>query len=132
MINKTILYINSSNTNKVFLSLFVKNKLVNKSVPIRKGEMSNNLLLSLQKLLESNSVSLSMLDAICVYSGPGPYTSLRVGISTANTLAWVLNIPIYCIKDKQIFSKNAAKIAKKAAHQLVFTKPAQAYYQQAV
>lgn len=57
-------------------------------------ELSKGLLRFLQQSLEKNSKTWEDLEAILVFRGPGSYTSLRIGLTVANTLAEALNIPI--------------------------------------
>ena len=40
------------------------------------------------------SISLSDVQAIAVFKGPGSFTGLRIGMSVANALAYAQNIPI--------------------------------------
>lgn len=48
----------------------------------------------IQELLQSESVRP---EAICVDAGPGSYTGLRIGVSTAKGMAWSLGIPLYAV-----------------------------------
>ncbi len=51
----------------------------------------------IQQLLKSSAIHPSDLGAIAVSSGPGSYTGLRVGSSTAKAIAYSLNIPIVAV-----------------------------------
>lgn len=46
------------------------------------------------ELLAGAGHALAGLTGIVVGMGPGPYTGLRVGVATAETLAWSLNVPV--------------------------------------
>lgn len=48
----------------------------------------------IKELLESKDKSLSQLQGIVIYKGPGSFTGLRIGFSVANALADSLKIPI--------------------------------------
>lgn len=61
---------------------------------------SEQLLPEIDKLLAKNKVKLKDLKGIIVVCGPGSYTGLRVGISTANSLAFGLGIPIVGVRKK--------------------------------
>ena len=43
---------------------------------------------TLVALIESSGWSLSEVDLVIVATGPGPFTGLRVGVTTAKALAW--------------------------------------------
>ena len=49
---------------------------------------------AIQRLLEWSEVDLAQLGGVAVGVGPGLFTGLRVGISTAKGLAQVLNLPM--------------------------------------
>ena len=47
-----------------------------------------------KKIIKNASMSFEDLDAICISSGPGSFTGLRVGMSYAKGIAMALDIPI--------------------------------------
>lgn len=55
---------------------------------------SQTLLPMIDKVVEVSGISLQELDGIAVAAGPGSFTGLRIGSSTAKGMAFVLNKPI--------------------------------------
>ncbi|MDP2685536.1 MAG: tRNA (adenosine(37)-N6)-threonylcarbamoyltransferase complex dimerization subunit type 1 TsaB [bacterium] len=53
----------------------------------------------------------TQLKGIIVSRGPGGFTSIRIGVITANTFSYALNIPVVGLKDNQY--KNLDDLAKK-------------------
>ena len=54
---------------------------------------SQTLLPMAQQLLASYGCRVSELDLIAVAAGPGSFTGLRIGVSTAKGLAWAAELP---------------------------------------
>lgn len=57
-----------------------------------------------QILVESN-VQFSKLNAIAVSQGPGSYTGLRIGVSSAKGFSYALNIPLIAVDTLQLLAK---------------------------
>lgn len=79
-----------------------------------------NLTLFIEDVLNQAKISVKNLSAVSVSSGPGSYTGLRIGVSTAKGLCYPLNIPLIAVdsllslaeiaKDKQYSSNLCALI----------------------
>jgi len=52
---------------------------------------------AIQEILNEAAIDISRVDAIAVTEGPGSYTGLRVGLSTAKGLAFALKKPLITI-----------------------------------
>lgn len=62
---------------------------------------SENLTVFIQKACEEAEIKLNQLDAIAVSKGPGSYTGLRIGVSTAKGLCYALKKPFIAIPTLQ-------------------------------
>lgn len=83
------------------VALFDKNKLLVLN-EITDGNMHASALTGLvEKTISEANISLKQLNAICISKGPGSYTGLRVGVSTAKGLCYGLNIPLISVNTLQ-------------------------------
>lgn len=57
-------------------------------------DKSQKLLPFIDELLKKKGKETKDITEIEINTGPGSYTGLRVGVSVANTLGWVLGIPV--------------------------------------
>lgn len=62
---------------------------------------SENLTLFIRDILKEANVAFSAIDAIAVSKGPGSYTGLRIGVSTAKGLCFSLDKPLIGINTLQ-------------------------------
>lgn len=62
---------------------------------------------AIQQIIKEAGLTLNNLDAIAVSAGPGSYTGLRVGMSTAKGLCYALNKPLITIGTLNIMAKAA-------------------------
>lgn len=63
--------------------------------------------------VKQNGLDIRELDAVAVSNGPGSYTGLRIGLSTAKGLCYALNKPLICISTLQVM---AAAVGAEAKH----------------
>lgn len=62
---------------------------------------------AIQRLVEKAGYSLPQIDAIAVSNGPGSYTGLRVGLSTAKGIAYALDKPLILINTLEVIATAA-------------------------
>jgi tRNA threonylcarbamoyladenosine biosynthesis protein TsaB len=70
---------------------------------------ASTLGLFIQELLESNNLKVKDLSGVAVSKGPGSYTGLRIGTSTAKGMAYQAGIKLLAIDTLQAMALNATK-----------------------
>lgn len=73
-------------------------------------KLSGELLKEIELLLSKKGLEPNNLTGIVVYSGPGSFTGLRIGVTVANTMAYSLNIPIVASTGEAWFSVGMEKL----------------------
>ncbi|WP_202080846.1 tRNA (adenosine(37)-N6)-threonylcarbamoyltransferase complex dimerization subunit type 1 TsaB [Caldalkalibacillus salinus] len=67
---------------------------------------SLRLMPAVEALLNDLDTKPQALDKIVVAQGPGSYTGVRIGVTTAKVLAWTLQLPIIGISSLQVVAQN--------------------------
>ena len=79
---------------KAFVGLSKDGELVAELVNEKQNDHAAFVQPAIQTILSETGIQLSQLDAVGVVAGPGSYTGLRVGMSSAKGLCYALNIPL--------------------------------------
>lgn len=66
---------------------------------------AGSLTLFIQEVMDAASLQYADLDAIAVSKGPGSYTGLRIGVSTAKGLCYALDKPLIGIDTLQMMAE---------------------------
>lgn len=93
-----ILFINTSQSETRIALFDNKASLVAEKVWLSAKNQSEELLLNIDRLIKQQNIKLSEIKKIVTVVGPGSYTGLRVGLSTANALSFAKNVPIISLK----------------------------------
>ena len=82
-------------TTRTEIAFLTENKILEEDSWEAKADESEKILPYLQKSLKELQLSFSDLTELFVIKGPGHFTALRVGITIINTLAYLLDLPIF-------------------------------------
>lgn len=74
---------------------------------------ASKLGLLIEKVLAESNTSAKSLNAIAVASGPGSYTGLRIGVSTAKGLCYSVDIPLIAVNTLELLAYQATSVAGK-------------------
>jgi tRNA threonylcarbamoyladenosine biosynthesis protein TsaB len=88
-----ILAIDTSNQT-MGVAVLKENQISGEIVTNIKKNHSVRLMPAIDQLMKEVSVMPEELNKIVVAKGPGSYTGVRIGLTTAKTMAWALNIPV--------------------------------------
>jgi tRNA threonylcarbamoyladenosine biosynthesis protein TsaB len=91
------------------VAVVAEHQLLSETVVNRNETHSKHLMQVIVESLKTARVSLKQLDGIAVTSGPGSFTGLRIGISTAKGLARAIGIPLVGISSLHALACQAAE-----------------------
>ncbi|WNF36925.1 tRNA (adenosine(37)-N6)-threonylcarbamoyltransferase complex dimerization subunit type 1 TsaB [Bacillaceae bacterium IKA-2] len=81
-------------------------KVLGEIVTNFKKNHSIRLMPAIDALMKDAGVQPSELERIVVAHGPGSYTGVRIGVTTAKTLAWSLKIPLVGVSSLEVLAQN--------------------------
>lgn len=64
----------------------------------------------IEEVMSLAGLTFDQLDAVAVSSGPGSYTGLRIGVSTAKGLCYALGIPLIAINTLELLAFQVSKM----------------------
>jgi len=103
-----ILIIDTSNNKVIKLFLEENNKIVKKKTIIADRQQAEKLLPAIELLLKSAKADLREIEKVKVAHKGNSFTSLRIGVLTANALAYALGVRVETLE----ISKNKVKKLK--------------------
>jgi tRNA threonylcarbamoyladenosine biosynthesis protein TsaB len=82
--------------------------ITTKEIHIEQSHASK-LAVLMDEVIKESRIELSQLSAVAVSSGPGSYTGLRIGTSTAKGLCFALDIPLISIGSLELLAYQMSK-----------------------
>lgn len=109
--NSLVLYINTSSAEKIVVSLIEDDKLIANKIFFAKHRQSEKLLVSIDRLIKNSKFNIKQINKIIVADLGESFTALRIGVLTANALAYALKIPV--VGELNLNNKNQGLRSKK-------------------
>jgi len=75
---------------------------------------AEKLTIFIEEVLKLANKTIKDVDAVAISKGPGSYTGLRIGVSTAKGLCYALDKPLIAVDTLQAMAKNPALIQEHA------------------
>ncbi|MEO8852211.1 MAG: tRNA (adenosine(37)-N6)-threonylcarbamoyltransferase complex dimerization subunit type 1 TsaB [Ginsengibacter sp.] len=94
-------------TENAIVCLSKGSEVISSATNPKSKEHAAFLHVAIHQILKENSLSVSELKAIGVVGGPGSYTGIRVGLSTAKGLCYALNIPLMMYNTLELMAFSA-------------------------
>ncbi|HNX11249.1 MAG TPA: tRNA (adenosine(37)-N6)-threonylcarbamoyltransferase complex dimerization subunit type 1 TsaB [bacterium] len=106
------LYISTAHQEEIKLALIKQGKIIFSREFSAPRLQSEKLLPEIDRLLKKAKLKLKDLKKIKIADGGGSFTSLRIGVLTANALAYALGIPIETESGAQPKKKQGVMVAE--------------------
>ncbi len=95
------------------VGLSQEGELIAKEEDINQKNHASFLHIAMQNVLNKANKTLNEIDAVAVTGGPGSYTGIRVGLSSAKGICYALNKPLILINTLQVIAAAALAEAVK-------------------
>jgi len=123
-----ILFINTSRIDLIDVKLITDGRILASAENRQPYRQSELLLTMIDKLFGNWKLEIGNLTAVAVISGPGAFSALRLGVATANALAWGLGVPVMELttaeaNNQKSLIKNLKLKTKKAGSKFKAIKP---------
>ena len=90
--------------NKLLVVALAKDgNVVDKTIYEAWQRQSEMMVPEIDNIMERNGVLKEDLNAVVVGIGPGSYTGIRIGLTIAKTMTYMLKIPMYVVSSLSIF-----------------------------
>lgn len=76
------------------------------------NEHAAKIAIFISEVLTETGLSCQQLDAVAIGEGPGSYTGLRIGVSTAKGLAYALHVPLIAVSPLQAMAFRSLELAR--------------------
>ena len=96
-----------TSTNVCSVSLSENDKVLFSEVEYTANSHAALLTVLIERMIKKAEMSMNVIDAVAVSSGPGSYTGLRIGVSTAKGICYALGKPLIAINSLQILAQQA-------------------------
>ncbi|SEQ44332.1 tRNA (adenosine(37)-N6)-threonylcarbamoyltransferase complex dimerization subunit type 1 TsaB [Piscibacillus halophilus] len=96
-----VLCIDTSNQ-PMSIAVYKENELAGEITINIKRNHSIQLMPNIEHLMQQANLKPKDLDQMVVADGPGSFTGIRIGMTTAKTMAWTLNIPIKTVSSLKL------------------------------
>ncbi len=119
------LFINSLQEKKISLALFENPSHIKWFEEIIKNKSKENILAILDKAIKQSKKKIKNLQGIIIVNGPGSFVGIRIVLSVANTLGWVLSIPVKGVNisegitNTDLIKKSWSQISKRKKYRAV-------------
>lgn len=91
------------------VALSQKNNLITQKISYENNSHSKLLAVFIDEIFKEQNITPLSIAAFAVSEGPGSYTGLRIGVSTAKGMAYALKKPLIAIDTLQIMCVNLLK-----------------------
>lgn len=98
-----ILAIDTSNQ-VLGIAILSHNKIIGEMITNVKKNQTSRLMPGIHQLMNDVGMKPDQLNKIVVAKGPGSYTGVRIGVTTAKSLAWALSIPVVGVSSLEVLA----------------------------
>lgn len=98
-----ILAIDTSNQ-VLGIAILNQDQIIGELITNVKKNQTSRLMPAIHQLMKDIDMNPDQLDKIVVARGPGSYTGVRIGVTTAKSLAWALSIPVVGVSSLEVLA----------------------------